>query len=260
MFYLGIIFIFTYQHNYMAIQCKNCGISFEGNYCPNCGQSAQVHNIDTKYIWHDIQHGIFHINGGMLYTLKKLFVSPSATIRNFIKGKRVKHATPFSMLFIFSTFYAVFYHFLHISPKLGPANGDIDAVKVHDWIIEHYAFVQLFLVPVYALSTYLAFKKQGYNFVEHLAINSFTGTQRVALLFAFLPLLHLYNGTQTVNALQNFCAILTTAYIGYIYYHLFDCYAPAVRLGRILLSIIIVFAVYATLLVIASAVYVLAVA
>ena len=87
-----------------------------------------------------------------------------------------------------------------------------------------------------------------------------TGAQRVALLFLVLPLLHLYNGTATVNALQNMSAVVTTVYMCWIYYHLFNSYAPSARLGRVLLSVIITFAIYTTLVVIGIAIYLLAMA
>jgi hypothetical protein len=75
----------------MNITCKNCHQTYTGNYCNNCGQPADTHKINIHYLWHDIQHGLFHFDKGVTYTAKQLFTRPGHSIREFIEGKRVKH-------------------------------------------------------------------------------------------------------------------------------------------------------------------------
>ena len=32
------------------VECKNCGNGFEGNYCNLCGQPAETHRINFKFL------------------------------------------------------------------------------------------------------------------------------------------------------------------------------------------------------------------
>lgn len=71
----------------MTAICKNCDNTFEGNFCNNCGQSKDTHKLSMHYIWHDLQHGIFHFDNGIFYTIKNLLTKPGVSIREFIEGK-----------------------------------------------------------------------------------------------------------------------------------------------------------------------------
>lgn len=68
----------------MITTCKNCNHNFKGNFCNNCGQTANTHEINFTSILHEIQHGIFHIDKGILYTSKELFRRPGHTIREYL--------------------------------------------------------------------------------------------------------------------------------------------------------------------------------
>ena len=95
----------------MTTTCKNCNQSFEGHFCNNCGQSAKTHQINFQFLWHDIQHGLFHFDNGILYTSKQLFTRPGNTIREFIEGKQVRHFKPFSLVIVLATVYGLLIHF-----------------------------------------------------------------------------------------------------------------------------------------------------
>ncbi len=82
----------------MTTKCKNCNHDLKGNFCNNCGQTKETHEINFKSILHEIQHSIFHIDKGILYTTKELFIRPGLTIREYLHGKRVKHFKPFAYI------------------------------------------------------------------------------------------------------------------------------------------------------------------
>ena len=73
---------------------KNCNHHFKGNFCSNCGQKAKTEKINFHFLWHDIQHGLFHFDSGILYTAKQLFTKPGMAIKEFIEGNRIKHFKP----------------------------------------------------------------------------------------------------------------------------------------------------------------------
>ena len=99
----------------MVNTCVNCGMPVEGKYCSNCGQSTEEHTINLHFLWHDIQHGLFHFDKGILFTVKELFTRPGHSIREFIQGKRVQHFKPVSLVLILATVYAFLFHYFHIN-------------------------------------------------------------------------------------------------------------------------------------------------
>jgi len=173
----------------MSIVCKNCGNVFEGKYCNNCGQAAATHSINTSFLIHDLQHGLMHVDGGMFYSARELFRRPGYAIRDYIEGKRIKHYKPLSMLIVLATFYGLLYHALHINlfNKLDDNLFEYD--EINEWIAHRFPYITLVLLPVMSFSSFLIFKKQGYNFSEHLILNSFYSTQKLWVRLITLPLL-----------------------------------------------------------------------
>lgn len=180
--------------------CKNCNQHFKGNFCNTCGQSADTHEINTHFLWHDIQHGLLHFDNGIFYTIKELFSRPGFTIREYIEGKRVRHFKPLSFVIILATIYGLLYHNFHIdiTQEFQLPYFSIDVTfykKFYDWITSHYSWVTLLSLPLYALCSFFAFKKYNRNFVEHLILNAFLAGQRLVLHIVTFPILYLFNKT-----------------------------------------------------------------
>lgn len=192
--------------------CKNCGHSFDGNYCNLCGQSSHTHKLNFHFVWHDIQHGIFHVDKGILFSIYQLFTRPGHTIREFIEGKRVKHFKPLSMVVILATIYGILSHYFHIETA-GPVTLNTGADpsteelsfynNVTNWVGAHYALTTLLTLPFFAFGSFIAFRKQGYNFIEHLVLNAFLSAQRLTFHIAVFPLLYAFSGTPASSTLNN---------------------------------------------------------
>lgn len=60
--------------------CLNCGNIVEDDYC---GKSIHTSRIKTDHILEELQYRLFHINRGLLYTLKELFVHPGKTLNTW---------------------------------------------------------------------------------------------------------------------------------------------------------------------------------
>ncbi len=95
-------------HGAVQVDCPNCGTSYRGHYCSNCGQKAHLHRSLAE-IGHDIMHGVLHLDGKLWATLPLLVFKPGALTRRFIAGERAKFVSPMSM-FLFTVFamFAVF--------------------------------------------------------------------------------------------------------------------------------------------------------
>jgi hypothetical protein len=189
----------------MTTNCQNCNTKLQGKYCSNCGQSAETHKINVHYLWHDIQHGLLHLDKGILFTTKELFTRPGHSIREFLEGKRVKHFKPISLVLVLAGIYGLLFHFFKINmfanyvvisgsgEKVNHINDVIE--KTSEWIAQHYSILALLQIPIFTIGTYLCFRKVGYNFIEHLIINTFLVGQRLILHIITFPLYYISSGT-----------------------------------------------------------------
>lgn len=174
--------------------CKNCKTKFQGNYCNNCGQSSDTHDLDIHFIWHDLKKGLFHYDNGILYTAKELFTRPGHSIREFIEGKRIKHFKPISLILVLAAFYAFLYHTFNAG-FLIEENVDNESQKFLNFITTHFSWVTLITIPLYTLGTFICFKKQGYNFVELFILNTFKASQRLFLRIFTFPIIYIFDDT-----------------------------------------------------------------
>ncbi|OUL63629.1 DUF3667 domain-containing protein [Flavobacterium sp. AJR] len=197
----------------MNIICKNCNQHFKGHYCSNCGQPADTHKLDFHFLMHEIQHGLIHFDKGILYSAKQLFTRPGNTIREFIEGKRIKHFKPLSLVIILATLYGVLYHYFHIN-LIADAPTDSETLSIinpkaaNEWVATHFSWITLATIPFYSLGTYIAFRKQGYNYIEYFILNTFKASQRLFVHIALFPLLYYYNGTPNIKTITQILYVI----------------------------------------------------
>lgn len=56
-----------------TINCLNCNSKIDGKFCSNCGQNTETHRLSfPHFLLHDIIHGTFHLDKGILFTIKKV--------------------------------------------------------------------------------------------------------------------------------------------------------------------------------------------
>jgi hypothetical protein len=189
----------------MSTICQNCSQHFDGNYCNNCGQTAKTHKLNFHFLWHDIQHGLLHVDKGIFFTAKELSIRPGHSIREFIEGKRVKHFKPISLVLILAGIFGFLYHFFNINifanniniSGTGQEYVEVKNIvtKIINWITQHYAIIALVQLPILSLCTFIGFKKNGYNFIEHFILNAFLAGQRLLLHIVAFPIYYFANNT-----------------------------------------------------------------
>ena len=80
--------------------CPTCGRRFEGNYCPQCGQSAQIERYSFKnafLLFIDVW-GVG--NRGMFRSIRDLLLRPGYMIRDYLRGMQMAYFPPFKMFFL----------------------------------------------------------------------------------------------------------------------------------------------------------------
>ena len=172
----------------MSTLCKNCGTAVEKNFCTNCGQSVTVQRITTAFVLNDLIHGVFHIHHGLLFTTKELLLRPGQMIRDYLNGRRVKHFRPVTMVLVLSAAYLVISHGMNVTIFETDPNA---SGKLNRWLETHYSHSELLLLPIFALSSFLMFRKRGENLAEWFTFHAFLTGQRLAITLITMPLMFL---------------------------------------------------------------------
>jgi len=83
--------------------CLNCGAELTGPYCHQCGQRGHVHKTLAAF-FHDLAHGVFHLEGKLWHTIPLLVWRPGELTRRYIDGQRARFVSPIA-LFLFCVFF-----------------------------------------------------------------------------------------------------------------------------------------------------------
>lgn len=194
------------QANKVVNRCKNCNQIFSGNYCNNCGQDAHTGKIDFHFLVHEIQHSLFHVDKGILFTVRQLFTRPGHMLREFIAGQRVKHFRPLAFLVIVAGLHAFINHYLHFS-SLVPVYAKDEGVnnvigQINEWSAHHYLLLMLLQLPLLSWVYYLFFRKYKTGYLEQLLINVYLSGQKILIRLILFPLFYVIpGGTVLTNIL-----------------------------------------------------------
>lgn len=233
----------------MTTKCLNCNTDLNGQFCSNCGQSSETHKINLHYLWHDIQHGLFHFDKGILFTTKELFTRPGHTVREFLDGKRISHFKPISLVIILAGIYSLLSHFFHLNlfstyyelkgsgDEFNEFKTSVD--KLSEWLSQHYSVLALIQIPIFSLGTYVMFKREGYNYIEHLVINCFIAGQKLILHILTFPIYYWLNKTNFSRPVDQFIDIIGYVLAYFTIFQLFNGVKVYKRIWKSLFSLII---------------------
>jgi Protein of unknown function (DUF3667) len=153
----------------MMEHCQNCSAVITDAFCGSCGQK-KYKRIDKKYIWDEVQYSVLHTNKGFLYSIKHILKNPGKTAKEFIDGNRVNHYKPILLVFVLSgisTFLS--YKVLNLS---GVMDAYFSQKKINanaagnmmSFMSSYNSLIMLLMVPLFALTTKIAFRKWGHNY------------------------------------------------------------------------------------------------
>ncbi|RZK59561.1 MAG: DUF3667 domain-containing protein [Pedobacter sp.] len=147
----------TQQH------CKQCNSDGVGSFCNNCGQAYLTKRITTGSVIHEIFHFFSHLDKGILYTLKMLVIAPGAMQKEYVEGHRAKHQKPFSMFFLCATIATLIYYWVNLILLKHFNAGNADEAS---FFHQYFVILQVLMLPIYTLFTYVFFIGNKYNFAE----------------------------------------------------------------------------------------------
>jgi hypothetical protein len=233
------------------MQCTNCLNTFEGRFCPACGQSARSGRITGSYVLHEMPHSILHVDKGLFHTMKELFVRPASTIAGYLAGQRAKHFKPLAYVVVLSALSSFVAHLVrgYLESHNDLATITLERTGVNVFIasvapfFNHYQNVFYFLmIPIISLVTWAFFHKR-YNYWEHIVVNTFLTAQFNLLLIAG----HVFSLWNSGSFSLTPMLVLFFAYLAVVYSKLF-AEPPAKRtsIGRTSAAIILVGLLYMT--------------
>lgn len=245
--------------------CKNCDQIITGNFCSQCGQK-DYSRIDRKYIWNEMQYTLIHTNKGFLYSVKKIITNPGKTAREFIDGIRINHYKPILLAFVLSGI-AAFISFKVIGlteiMKEYYAKEEMNTRAVNDYLkfaSSYASILMIILIPLFALTTKLAFRKWGHNYYEHVIMNSYILSFYTLInILIIYPIFYLFRDNADFIVNLSSWTMLT---IPFILFFFFKEFYPDRKLktifGKVLLCLlfsILIFGVLILLSVIVGIIY-----
>lgn len=99
------------ETDFANIVCKNCMTQFNGNYCPNCGQSVYEFEKPFRFLIVDLVGNVFAFDTRLWKSMSSLIFRPGKFVEEYLNGHRARYMSPFRF-YIFVSF--LFFLFLSI--------------------------------------------------------------------------------------------------------------------------------------------------
>jgi Protein of unknown function (DUF3667) len=226
----------------MASNCQNCQQVITENFCGNCGQK-KYKRIDRKYIWDEVQYSLLHTNKGFLYSVKNILKNPGKAARDFIDGNRVNHYKPILLAFVLSGISAF------ISFKVIGMNNIMRQIYAKEkysglmndmfsYVASYSSFIMLLLIPLFAIFTFLVFRKWGQNYYEHVVMNAFgLSFYTLTNIIIFYPIMYLLRDRIEVFA---WLTMVSMAFIPFILAWFYRGFYSEKKLGSIILKVLLI--------------------
>ncbi|GAA4354889.1 hypothetical protein GCM10023185_17150 [Hymenobacter saemangeumensis] len=210
----------------LAPACLNCGTPVPDHFCGHCGQDVHhTHRFTLRsLLLHDLPHSIWHVDKGLLYTLRAMLTRPGATIAEYMAGRRARHFRPISYLLLIGGVSALAMSMLNLQPL--PPERAAEMPKVISLAMDRYmntftklpTLVYMVLLPVYALLARWLLRATRYNYAEMLLSQAFImGTLSVPSLLVMTPLMWLMRETKHVLVIPMLGMLPSVVYPVWVY-------------------------------------------
>ena len=210
--------------------CLNCNENIIGKFCYNCGQKSDTHRITLKhFLFHDILHGVWHFEKGILFTIKEALTRPGQAALDYIAGKRIKYYNVFYLILILiglnlflSNHYDQMAH-TYFGTVLEPTTN-AKGKAIDDFIHNNSKLIIFSFVPLFAINSFILFGRKKLNFSEHfiiagmvyLGVLLFTTTIEILAFLEFIKYINVI--TDYINL------ILVTGMIIYVIYSYYNAF------------------------------------
>ena len=152
------------RHQDTVQHCHNCGTKFRDNFCPRCGQRAEVGRVG----WDSIRE--------------------NDLVRDYISGHRQVSFPPVKALVLVCLFVVLFETVFHVENVVLPIKFDVQKINaIVEWVNSQKSWATLFFQSLYILPTWLVFRfAPGYprhTLPEGFFLQVFLSVQSLLLCF-----------------------------------------------------------------------------
>lgn len=147
------------RHEHIVQHCRNCGTEFSNNFCPLCGQRAEVGRVGWKSIKDNIAVLWGMDSRSLTYTLFQLLTRPGYLVRDYISGRRQVSFPPVKMLVIVSLVAVIAESVFHEHNDVVPVTFNIPEIdNFIKWFNDNKNWGALFFYSLYILPTWIVFR------------------------------------------------------------------------------------------------------
>jgi hypothetical protein len=173
------------------ITCKNCGHTFEGNYCNQCRQEAATARITWTEVARQLRHATVDVDRGFLFTVQQLFRQPGGAIREYLEGKRVNYSNPFFFVLLMAGFTSLL--FLSFDLPLPVRSINLEHIERMNPLVaqKYFILVGLVFMVMLTVGDWLFYRRVGYNLAEMAVANTFQAGQLLVITVLMFPVIYL---------------------------------------------------------------------
>lgn len=217
--------VFYIVHTIMK-NCLNCNspLHSEQKFCSECGQKVPTKRLNLHDISHDLVHYFTHADKGIFQLLKALITKTGIVAKEYVEGKRKKYFPPLNFFLIVAAVYvfmtSVTSNTYNSSIRQTNATASYQSqqnkkaptysleqqkkmASVYRFFAKYSNFIAMFAAPFISLFIWLIYFRGAYNYTEHLVANlyliGFTNLFRALIISPTIALLHISQGSQTVQ-------------------------------------------------------------
>lgn len=193
--------------------CLNCNANLDTNFqfCPKCGQKADIHRLDFHEISHDAVHYVTHADKSIFTLIKELVSKPGIVAREYVAGRRQRYFKPLNFFLIVAGIVVFMTSSFYNAEDNRSRQIELSAMKIQDpakrqqtlevagrtktvnKITKKYSnIINMVATPLLTFLFWIFYRKR-YNYVESLVANMyFIGFIMLLYALVIVPLQNLF--------------------------------------------------------------------
>lgn len=200
--------------------CQNCGSELTGAFCAECGQRADTRRFQLKPMVAEAMENFFHLRRGLPFTLKQVLFRPGSSVREYIEGHRTKWYKPLAFIMLMGLVAGVVMQYanIEVAEFSTTGNGQEEAQtlmqeRYNELMARNYTLFQIFMLPLYALTSFFIFRSSRFNYAENLVLNCYVLGTTALISTLMMALIH-FTPNETAKGI-----LAVVMFAGLLVYH-----------------------------------------
>jgi hypothetical protein len=168
-------------------RCKNCDASFDGDYCPSCGQKDIDLGRPFFQLLGEATVEAVDLDGRAWRTVRTLFAQPGRLTEEFLAGKRKTYTSPIRLYLFISVSFFILMAWIAARGMLLEHGQTLyaDAPVQARFMSDQMPKLMFLLLPVFALFLKAVFPRRLY--FDHLIYSVHVHSAAFVILAVMLP-------------------------------------------------------------------------